>query len=74
MVIFEVNIGVADVQAQFWNDCNGSRLLRLREGLNMAHRFHQKRQTLLDVTLDVATSSHIVEGFIIQFRKWVQLV
>lgn len=74
MVIFEVNIGVADVQAQFWNDCNGSRLLRLREGLNMAHRFHQKRQTLLDVTLDVATSSHIVESFIIQFRKWVQLV
>jgi hypothetical protein len=28
-VIFEVNIGIADVQAQFWNDRNGSRLLFL---------------------------------------------
>ena len=74
MVLLEVNIGVADVQAQFWNDCNGSRLLLLRERPNMAHCFHQKRQTLLDVSLDVATSSHIVESFIIQFRKWVQLV
>ena len=74
LVILEVNIGIADVQAQFWNDCNGSRFLLLRESPNMAHCFHQKRQTSLDVALDVATSSHVVESFIIQFRKGVQLV